>query len=116
MLFASLQCQAVRLVSVSILGDTDDAARNLTLVIVACRKISGRRSAVEHRDTEALARAEDNVRTPFARRSQQDKAHQVGCDGNLGTLVVATVYEIRIVLDRTVRVRILDDGGKDVLA
>ena len=116
MLFAGLQCQAVRLVSVSILGDTDDAARNLALVIVACRKISGRRSAVEHRDTEALARAEDNIRAPFARRSQQDEAHQVGCDSYLGTLVVATVYEIRIVLDRAVRVRILDDGSIDILS
>ena len=90
MLFTCLQCQTVGGMSVSIFGNTDDASGNGTFILVLCRKEGSRRTAVEHRNTEALAASEHHVRTPFSRRSQQDKAHQVGSNGYAGFVCVGT--------------------------
>ena len=112
MLLTRLQSQAVSRAIVGVYRDTDDASGDGTLILVLRGKITCRRTAVEHRNTEALAATEHNVRTPFARRRQQHKAHQVSCHSHAHILGTRLLYERTIVLDLAVSVRILHDGGE----
>ncbi len=114
MLLAGLQSQAISRMAVSVLGDTDDTSRDRTFIIVLRSEESGGRTPVEHRDTEALAATEYDIRSPFSRRSQQYQAHQVGGYAYLGSGGARTGHEFLIVLDRTIRVRELYDGGEHV--
>src|SRR5690554_32528 len=59
---------------------TDNPARNRTLKLVTGREKRCVWSAVAHRNTEALSRTEDHVRTHFTWRFTGDEAHEVGCN------------------------------------
>ena len=110
MLFACLQSQAVSRVSIGIFGNADDTSRDGTLVFVFRSEECSGRATVEHRDTETLAAPEYDVCTPFSRRSQQDKTHQVGSNGDTCSTGIGTYDEFFIIFDRTVGIRILDDS------
>ena len=109
MLFTCLQCQTICRMSVSIFRDTDDTSRNSTLIFVLCSKVSSRRSAVEHRNTETLAASEYDVCTPFSRRSQQDQTHQVGSNGYFCSVFLGAADEFPVIFNRTICIRILYD-------
>ena len=112
MLLARLQCQTVSGVIVSVDRDTDDTAGDGTLVLVLRGKITCRRTAVEHRNTEALTATEHHVRTPFARRRQQYEAHQVSRYSYAHILGVSCLHKRTIIFDLTVAIRVLHDGGE----
>ena len=112
MLLARLQCQTVSGVIVSVDRDTDDTAGDGTLVFVLRGKITCRRTAVEHRNTEALTATEHYVRTPFARRRQQHEAHQVSRYSHTHILGVSCLHKRTIIFDLTVAIRVLHDGGE----
>ena len=100
--------------SIGIFGNTDDTSGNGTLVFVFRCEECSRRAAVEHRDTETLAASEHDVCSPFSRRSQQDKAHQVGGNGDTCSAGIGTHDKFFIIFDRTVGIRILDDCPEHV--
>ena len=100
--------------SIGIFGDTDDTSGDGTLVFVFRSKESGRRAAVEHRDTETLAAPEHDVRSPFSRRSQQDEAHQVGSNGDTCSASIGTRDKFFIIFNRTVGIRVLDNRPEHI--
>src|SRR4051812_357122 len=70
-LLAGLERHSQRRFAVRIARHADDASGNLPLDLVAGREVRGVRPAVAEWHAEALGVADDNVRSPLARRSQQ---------------------------------------------
>lgn len=106
-LLTGLQRKPVRLVSVGVHGDPDQAAGQAARELVADGHIAGVRAAEAHGDAEALRGADRDVRAQLAGRGEQRQRQQIGGDGD----------------DRAQPVRLLDDrldvtdgaGGAGVL-
>ena len=85
-LFAGLQREPVRLRPVRVPGDTDQPSGQRALQLGPDGDEPRMRTAVEQRDTEALARADRDVGTPFPRRGHGGEGQQVAGRDHLRTL------------------------------
>ena len=113
-LLAGLQGHAVAQFAVLVFRPADDAARHLSLVFVACGKVGGRRTSVEHGCSEALSGAEYDVCSPFARRCQQRKAEDVGGNGYFASTLVGFLDQFAIVFHISVGIGVLQNAGEYV--
>ena len=77
MLLARLQGEPVGGRSVGVLGDPDEAARQLALQLLAHREVSGVRTTEAHRHAEPLRRPGRDVGAERARRWQERRGQQV---------------------------------------
>ena len=107
MLFACLQSQAVSRVSIGIFGNADDTSGDGTLVFVFRGEECSGRTTVEHRDTEALAATEYDIRSPFSRRGEQGEAQNVGGNGHFATGSMCIFHKSAVVFYIAVAIRVL---------
>ena len=78
-LLARLQSESVGWLTAGIDRYADDAAGKRALVgILGCNK-GGVRPPIAHRHAKALSRSDRDVRTQFARRSNQSQRKRIGC-------------------------------------
>ncbi|GAA3074181.1 hypothetical protein GCM10020000_68970 [Streptomyces olivoverticillatus] len=82
MLLAGLQGEPVGLVAVGVDGDADQAAGEAAGELLVHGHVSGVRTTEAHRDAEALAGADGDVRPELARGGQQGQRQEVGGDGD----------------------------------
>ncbi len=113
MLFTSLQSHTVAKLAVLVLRKTDDTTRHVTLELIASSEVSGRRTTVEHWDTQTLSATEYNVSTPFTWRNEHRKREDICINGYLAISGMSLFHEFAVVFYATVRVRILDDATED---
>ena len=83
-LLASLQCQAVGRISISIDTDTDESPRHAAFETCAHRHEAGVRSAKAHRNTETLSGTHHNIGTPLPRRGEQSETEEISRDNHQG--------------------------------
>ncbi|MNF64109.1 hypothetical protein D3C84_458320 [compost metagenome] len=114
-LLAGLQGHAQGDVATGVLGDTDDAPGHGALELVAGGEEGRVGTAVAHRHTEALGRAEDHVRAQLAGRGEQQQAEQVGADAGQGLLVVQLIDQRPQVTDFAVGIRVLQQGAEHLV-
>ena len=107
-LLARLQGQAQGRPAVRVLGNADDAARDLALVRFACGEKRRVRPAVTQRHTEALGVADGDVGAELARREQQRQTEQISRDRDERIGGVDFLDERAVIVNRTVRGRILE--------
>ncbi|KAF5050042.1 hypothetical protein DSECCO2_433570 [anaerobic digester metagenome] len=61
--------------------NANDAAGNIAFELLAGGKKTGVRAAETHREAKPLVGTYNYIGSPFTRRGEQSKAHQVGCYG-----------------------------------
>ena len=114
MLFARLQGHAQARAAGPVLGDADDAPRQVALVLVAGRKEGGMGAAVAKWDTEALGVAHGDVRPPFAGRREQGQREQIGGRSDEGSGRMRGLAHRAAVADRAVGRGILQQRADHV--
>ena len=113
-LLTGLQRHAQRRLAMTVAADADDAPRQQTLEFVARGEECGVRPAIAHRHAESLRTADGDVGAPLTGRRKQRQRHQVGCGGDQRTHRVCSLAERRIVHDRAVGRRILDQRSEEL--
>ncbi len=98
-LLAGLQREAVGRTALGVDRDADQAAGQVPLETGAHRHEAGVRAAVEQRDAEALAGADDDVGAQLARRLEQGQREQVGRDDGEGAALVGLLDDATRVED-----------------
>ena len=114
MLLARLQCQSIRGLSVAVDGHADQPPGKAALEFVARREKRRVRPAESHRHAEALARADDDVRAPFARRGKQRQRQQIGGDEDERAARVQRVRKSAIVAHVAIDARVLQQHRKAI--
>src|SRR5439155_5975768 len=112
-LLASLQREAVSRTALRIVRNTDEAARHVTLVSVARCKISGMRSAIAKGNAEALRAADCDISAKFCGRAENCQAQNVRGDNGERITAVNALNEIRVIIDRSIGGRILQEHAED---
>ena len=102
--------------SISIAGDPDDAARNLSLELVARSKESGVRSAVSEGNSHPLRVAHHDVRAPLTRGNQKRERKEIGSDRDERACCVCAIAELAIVNDGAVGCRVLEQDAENVIS
>ena len=95
-----------------IFGDADDAAGHLAFESVARGEERGVRSAVTQRHAETLGAADGDVRAEFAGRFEQSQASRSVATVTKAPAAWALLDEGGVIVDRAVRVGILDAGRR----
>ena len=95
--------------------NADEPARQPPLERVTRREERRVRAAVAQRHAEALRRTDDNVGTPFAGRLEQAERQQVCRDDRQRARLVRRGDHTRIVTDRTVGGRILQQHAEHIV-
>ena len=95
-------------------ADADQASGQAALVFVAGGEKRGMRAAEAHRNAEALARSDDDVGAPFARRHQHGHREQVGRRDDQRALGVHPGGELAIVAHVAVGSWVLQQGREAV--
>ncbi|RUS30622.1 hypothetical protein BC938DRAFT_479144 [Jimgerdemannia flammicorona] len=113
-LLAGLERQPERGLARGILGHTDETARHATLVLVLDGEEGGMRTTVAKRDTEALAVAQGNIGTKFARRLEHRQREEIGRDDDLASVTVDLGGQGLVVDDGPISAGILQNTRKDV--
>ena len=83
---------------------TDDTTRHIALELIFCGHIARSRTSKAHWQTKTLCRTADDVSAPRTRRLEQSQCHQVSDNRHLGSRLMCLFYEIRVVLNGTVRI------------
>ncbi len=114
MLLPRLERHPERRLAVRIARDSDNAPRNVSLELVACREVSGVRSAVAERYAEALRIPDDDVTAPFPGRRQKHETQKIrgDCDKGIGGMDVFA--QLRVVEHRAVGRRVLDERAEHI--
>ena len=107
MLLTGLQGHTITQLSVFVFWPANDTSRNVTLVLVTCSKITGRRSTVEHWCAETLRSTEYNVSSPFSRRCEQGKTQNIGGYSHF-------LYKGAVIFHISTCIGILQYAGKNV--
>ena len=95
--------------------NTDYPSRHISLEFFCCCIISGMWSAVSHRNTETLCRADNNICIPFSGRSKQSKTKQVGSNGNRRFIFMSFIHKITIINNCTFLIWILNDSSENFI-
>ena len=114
MLLTGLQGQTIGRLAAGIDGNTDEAARNRTFIGIADGHIGGMRTAVAHRNTEALGRSDSHVGTEFARGGQQCQRQRIGGHDAERSGSFQTGDGRTEITDFTIGSRILENGAEHI--
>ena len=101
MLLTGLQGESVRRPSIGIDGDTDEAPRKMPLKAFGDADKPSVRTAVEHRDAEALRRTDDHIGPQSAGRLEQGQGEQVGGDHDPSIALMGLIDDRARISDRT---------------
>ena len=115
MLLAGLERHAKCGIAVHVNRATDDAAGHKALVGVLASEECRVRTAVAHRNSEALRRTKDDVGTPASRRRQQGQGQNVGSHREAHLMAGTGGAEFHVVAHRTARGRVLHKGSKELV-
>jgi hypothetical protein len=115
-LFAGLQGQAVAGLALGVLGHADEAAGQLALEAGFHGHEAGVGAAEEEGHTEALGRADGDVRALGARVFEQGEREQVGVEGHECAAVVGTGHGLGEVADGAGGAGLGADDAEDVFA
>ena len=97
MLLTGLKGHAKGMVTIGINRHTYNPSRHTAFQFIPCGKEASVRAAVAHWQAEALIRPVYYVCTPFARRCQQCKAHQVSSRSHESTGSMSLLNKIMVV-------------------
>ena len=112
MLFAGLKRHTQRPGTTGIHRYTNNSSRNAAFEFIACTEESRMRTSKTHWHTKTLCRANCNIGTQFTRRCKQGKRQQV-CGHNHQTIdSMHRLYELTVILNRTIAVWILYQRAK----
>mmetsp|Transcript_36211 Transcript_36211/g.72001 ORF Transcript_36211/g.72001 Transcript_36211/m.72001 type:complete len:292 (-) Transcript_36211:371-1246(-) len=114
-LFTCLHGHAVSGLALRVDRHPDDATGHLSRHGLVRREEPSVRSAVAHRHTEALRRADGYVRSPRARRLQVREGEEVARARHLATRRLDLSGELCVVEDGAVGGRILHERARDLL-
>ena len=113
-LLAGLQGEPVGRLALGIDRDADQAARHRTLVGIAAGHEGCMRAAETERHAEALAVADDDVRTPGTGRADQGQREQVGGDRDQRAARVDGIGQFGVVVDLAEGVGVLQEDAEAV--
>src|SRR6266480_3021143 len=113
-LLAGLQRHAQRRSPGAVLRDTDDAAREVALELVARREESGMRTAVAQRYAETLRVADGDICTPLAGWREQGEREQIGGHRDEGSRGVRGPAQRAVIADCAVGRGILEQRADHV--
>ncbi|KAF5416806.1 MAG: hypothetical protein C5S38_02480 [Candidatus Methanophagaceae archaeon] len=111
-LFPGLQGHPEGRFFIHINGDSDDPARYMPFVLLPGCKECSMRTPVEHGDSETLGRSHHHISSPFAGRSDQYQAHDIGSHSHSYLLFMGCLSKYGIVPDFAIGSRILDERSK----
>ena len=114
MLLAGLQGQPIGRFALGVDRHSDQATGHRALVGIAATHEGGMRAAKAEWHAKALAVADDDIGTPFARRADQGQGKQVGGDRDQGAARVRGFGECGVVVDPAKRVRVLQQHAETV--
>ena len=112
-LLARLQSESIRGPALGVVRNADETSGHVTFVLIARREIGGVRPAESERNTETLRAADGNIGAKFSGRFQQRERENVGGDDHERAGVVRGFDEIRVIENRAVGRRILNECAKD---
>jgi hypothetical protein len=112
MLLTRLKRHTKRLPSVSVFGHADNAARDIAFEFFTRGKERCMRSAVSHRNAEALGVSEAHIGAPLARRRDQRKRHKVGCRCHVNAGGMGCIGKCAVIFEVTEVIRILHEGSE----
>ena len=113
MLLTRLQGHAQSKVALGIHANADDTSGENALVGLARREEAGMWSAVTERHAKTLCRTNGYIGTPFARRRQVRKGHEVRADRYQSAPCMSTLAEFRVVAHRAIAGRVLNVCTED---
>ena len=113
-LLSGLQGQAVSRLSRGVPSDADDAAGNLTLVLLFCGQERRMWPSEPQRDPEPLAGPDGDIGSELTGRTQQREGEEIRRDHEQGPRGVSPIGEALIIMDRAIRRRILQQDAEQV--
>src|SRR2546423_4940282 len=112
-LLARLQRKPISGPAFSIVRNTNQSSRHVTLVLIARGEVSGVRSAKSEWNAEPLRISNRNVGAEFARRLYQCERENVCRDDDQRAGVVRLLHKLGVIVNGAVRRRILYERAKN---
>ena len=114
-LLARLQGEAIGGAVFSIARNADEPARHMTLVLIACSKKCGMRSAESERNAETLCAADRDVGAKFSGWFQQCERENIGRDNNECAGRVRLFHKFVVIVNRAAGRRILNERAENAV-
>jgi hypothetical protein len=113
-LLTSLESQTKSRLAETVLGNTNETARNLALVLLRCSEESSVGTTVAQRNTEALGVTDGDVGAKLSRRLEHGKSEKIGGRAEKSLLLMDNVSESLVVMNTTVGIGVLNQGSNKI--